>query len=443
MAALPDTVDALGTLAEPAAATLLAQLAEHELLSVPYLPVPVGSLIGAGLGGLIEPLVDRGEALLADRLGAAPERRAWTGNGALGPEGARLLAGLGFGSVVVEAAPPDPGEDDDPDALVGAGPRPVEDGGALAGLVVDPTLSDELAEGDDHADAAHVALARILLSPITPAPDDDEARPVVLVRPGGLAADSVLAGLLALLDDPAAPVRVGGLDLVGSVVEEGPEPVERAAATEPDLGGIPGRVLASAGQLDSYQALIGAQSSRADDLRLQVATALATTTPAARRDAAHGHGGGGARHRLRQRAAQRRAQPQPDVAPGHAAGDGREREPVPGRRRHPHDQRPAPRSPTAGTSPSPSRPAMPCASTCRWRRWPRGRCPSRSRCGRRTTPSASMAASSTCVRPPSAGSGCSSRSARSSSSSSGGCAAGAARGTGASPDPGPAEGSMG
>lgn len=288
VAAVPDTIDALGTLAEPAAAELLAQLAEVDLLSVPYLPVPVGSLVEEDLGGLVAPLVDRGDALLADRLGAEPARGPWTGTAELGPEGARLLAGMGFDSVVVEGARGDDGED--PDALVEAGPRPVEGAGALAGMVVDLALSEALADGiGDDPDAAHVALARLLLSPVTPAPDedeDDEGRPVVLVRPGQLHADSVLAGLLALLDDPAAPVRTGGLGLVGTLVAEGSAPVERTGATGPDLGDIADRVLAITGQLDSYQELIGPQSSRADDMRLQAATALATTTPAPRRDAA-------------------------------------------------------------------------------------------------------------------------------------------------------------
>lgn len=175
VAALPDTVDALGTLAEPAAAELLAQLAELDLLSVPYLPVPVGSLVDEGLGGVVGPLVDRGDALLADRLGAEPARGPWTGTAELGPEGARLLAGLGFDSVVVDGTAGGDDGDEDPDALVEAGPRPVEGAGALAGMVVDPTLSEALAEGvGDDPDAAHVALARLLLSAVTPAPDEDD-----------------------------------------------------------------------------------------------------------------------------------------------------------------------------------------------------------------------------------------------------------------------------
>lgn len=292
VAVLPDTVDALGTLPDTPAATLLEQLAGRELLSVPYLPVPVAALVEEGLGDLVRPLVERGESLLADRLGATTLRRAWTGTGELGTEGARVLADVGFESVVVEAEANDEAVDDDdaePAPLVDSGPRPVQGAGGLAGLVVDPVLSDELAApaGDD-ADAAHVALARLLLRPVEGDPDeaDEDEATTVLVRPGELAADALLAELLDLLDDPTSPVDVGGIDLVDPVVDEGVEAVDRAAVRDVALGDIGRRVLATAGQLASYEALIGARSSRADDLNLQVATAIATTTPTARRDAA-------------------------------------------------------------------------------------------------------------------------------------------------------------
>jgi hypothetical protein len=292
VAVLPDTIDALGTLSDPAATALVERLTGRELLSVPYLPVPVATLVDEGLRDLVAPLVERGDALLADRLAATTERRAWTGTGELGTEGARLLIELGFDSVVVEAAPvveDDDGDDDgDLAPLVDSGPRPVDDAGALAGLLVDPALSDELAtSAGDQADAAHIALARLLLRPVEDDPDeDDDESTTVLVRPHDLAVDSVLVGLLAVLDDPASPVRVGGLDLVDTLVDEDVEPVERVDPSEPDLGDVAPRVLVTVGQLDSFQSLIGPQSSRADDLRLQIATALATTTPSARRGAA-------------------------------------------------------------------------------------------------------------------------------------------------------------
>ena len=57
IAALPDTVDALGTLPDPAAATLLDRLRGRDLLAMPYLPLPVAALVQGQLGGLIAPFV--------------------------------------------------------------------------------------------------------------------------------------------------------------------------------------------------------------------------------------------------------------------------------------------------------------------------------------------------------------------------------------------------
>jgi Family of unknown function (DUF6049) len=291
VAAVPDTVDALGTLPDPSAATLVDRLAEHDLLSLPYLPLPVSALVDQGLGELVAPLAERGDALLADRLAVDPVRGAWVGTPPERTEGARLLADLGFDAVVVEGTPADDAaerrEADEVAPLVDAGPRPVEGAGDLPGLVVDPVLSEELAAGGgDVVDAAHQALARFLLRPVEDGGDDGSVAQTVLVRPHDLAPEPALAGLLDLLDHPEAPVRVGGLDLLGPAVDDDAAPVERVDTSVPDLSEIAPRVLATAGQLDSYQGLIGPASSRADDLRLQVATAVATTTPPARRDAA-------------------------------------------------------------------------------------------------------------------------------------------------------------
>lgn len=289
VAALPDTVDALATLPDPSAEQLLDRLAEQELLALPYVPLPLASLIREGVGGVIAPLVDRGGALLADRLDAAPERSLWTDPSAVGADGARLLADLGFDAVLVDGVAPaeeDEDRDEDEDVpLLDAGPRPVTSAPGLRGVVVDPVLSAELADAaGDRVDAGHVALARILLSPVEERPDEAEAN--VLVRPGDLDTDPVLGRLLALLDDPTAPVRVGGLDLVPRVVDADAEPVEEPEVDAPDIADAAQRVLAAAVPLDSLEGMIGTSSSRADDLRLQIATALATTTSAPRRDAA-------------------------------------------------------------------------------------------------------------------------------------------------------------
>jgi len=289
VAAVPDTLDALAGADDPAAAALLDALDDDDVLAAPYLPLPVGALVEDGLEGLIAPLVARGTAVLADRTGGdAPRPDVWTGELAIGAAGARILTDLGFDSLVVPAPVEEVDEGDEPAPLVDAGPQPVRGAAPLRGLVVDPVLSAELASPlPDRPDAAHLALARHLLRPAaeaTDGDDEDDDRRAVLVRPGPLPDGSTLAGLLDLLDDPEAPVRAGGLDLVGA--DLGDEPVDWDPEPGPTLDEVAARVLALAGRLESYAAMLADRSPAADDLRLQVATAVAAGTPAPARAAA-------------------------------------------------------------------------------------------------------------------------------------------------------------
>lgn len=297
VAAVPDTVDALAASDEPAAAAVLDALRGREALAMPYLPMPVRSLVDVGLGQLVPPYTERGATVLTDLVDARLRTDTWESAAAVGDGGGRLLDGLGYRQVLVPA--PEPGADDgddEPAPLADSGPRPVEGTGPLRGVVVDPRLSAELASplGGD-ADAAHVALARLLLRPVEgdPSaddadeddPDDPDASTTVVVRPGPLPADSTAAGLLALLDDPAAPVQVGGLDLVDDDADPASEPVEWDG-DHPDLTDLAPRVRAATTQIDTFANMLGGRSARADELRLQVATGVAATASAATRDAA-------------------------------------------------------------------------------------------------------------------------------------------------------------
>lgn len=298
VAAVPDTVEALAAVPDPAAVAVVEALAGADLLAAPYLPLPVAELVDQGLDGLVPPLAARGADVLFDRLGAEPRPGVWSGTHPTGERGGRLLADLGYERVVVPAPLDDDLDEDELAPLADSGPVPVDGAGPLLGLLADPTLSSELASPlPQRPDAAHVVLARYLLRPAEDDPadttddrDDDgpQDTATVLVRPGPLAPDSELAGLLALLDDPQAPVRVGGLDLVDDEADEldgdeAPDPVEWESEPTPSLDEVARAVLAHAGRLDSFAAMVADRTPVADDLRLQVATAIATgTEPAAR-----------------------------------------------------------------------------------------------------------------------------------------------------------------
>lgn len=294
VAAVPDTVEALASDPDPDAAAVVEQLVGRDVVAAPYVRLPVDALFDEGLEGLVPSLVERGTAVLADRLQVEPRVGVWDGIHEVGQDGARLLRELGYAAVVTTG--PEPDDEDDPE-LTDSGPRPIAGTDELVALVSDPLLSSEVAAPlDDEPDAAHVALARYLLRPVAADPGDEEGAgaTTVLVRPGPLADRSVLAGLLGLLDEPDAPVRVGGLDLVDDAVDEPEdegdeplvEPVEWSPEPGPDLGAVGPRILRLAGRLESFDAMLADRSPRADDLRLQVATAVAADADADARVAA-------------------------------------------------------------------------------------------------------------------------------------------------------------
>lgn len=299
VAAVPDTVDALAASPEPGAAAVLDALRGREALAMPYLPMPVESLVDAGLGQLVPPYTERGATVLTDLVDARLRTDTWEATAAVGDRGGRLLHDLGFRRALVPAPEPEPDDEDgdEPPPLADSGPRVVEGTGPLHGVVVDTRLSAELAAplpGD--ADAAHLALARLLLRPVEGDPsaddadeddvDDPDASTTVVVRAGPLPEDSTLAGLLDLLDDAEAPVQVGGLDLVDGAVEAEADPIAWDDAERPDLGELAPRVRAATTQIDTFATMIGDRSARADELRLQIATGVAATASPSTRDAA-------------------------------------------------------------------------------------------------------------------------------------------------------------
>lgn len=287
VAAVPDTLDALATIPDDEGATVLGQLTGRDVLAAPYVRLPIAALLRHDLDGLVAPLLERGSALLADRLQTQPRRGVWDGELPPGTGGARLLAELGYERVLVPATATEEADEDELAPLLAPGPRTVDGIGPLEALVADADLATELSRSlPDRADAAHVALARHLLRPT-----EGDGAPVVLVRPGALAPRSTLAGLADLLDDPAAPVRLGGLGLLDRPDDEERDGIDDAVAAwpegaEPDLAAVAPRVQGVVSRLESYAALLGAGSPRTDDVRLQVATAVAAGTPSARRSEA-------------------------------------------------------------------------------------------------------------------------------------------------------------
>ncbi len=308
--AVPDTLDALAGAEDPEARATLDALAGVDAVALPYLPMALRSLQRSELIGLLPPYLERGTAVVADRLDTEPSTTTWDAVAELGRASERVLAELGVGSVVVPAPPAPPGDalldaggrraGPPPlvtEPLVDAGPRPLTDLADLDGLVVDTALSRALGAAlDDAPDAAHVALAELLVATA------DQGVDAVLVRPPAPPAeDSVLVALLDLLEPEAPlptdpPIRVGGLGLLtdptagtrdgAADADDEPEPLTPDLPPGPDLGAVAGRVQALVPGVDTFAAVLAGRSARADELRLQLAVAVGATTDDAGRDAA-------------------------------------------------------------------------------------------------------------------------------------------------------------
>ena len=296
VAASPDTIEAITASADPRATAVLEALARstdgRTVVGSPYVPLDAGALASAGLGSFVEPILDAGRSVLADRVAADLDTTTWIAPEGIAPEGAELLGRFGLRHAVVPA-PPATG-DASPAVertLVDAGPVDIPGTEALDAVLVDTRTTEALtARAAGRADAGHVALAELLLR-------DGGSGSTVAVFVGEVADDSVLAELLPLLAEDEAPVRAVPLDpdaLAASAEEddedddgrpdiaEDPVPVPAAEDAEA-LTELAPAVRAVSVAVETFAGLVGAESARAGDLRLQLATSLAAGIDADRR----------------------------------------------------------------------------------------------------------------------------------------------------------------
>ena len=279
----PDTVDALTSSADPRAARVLDALATTEgdrtVIGAPYVPLDVSALTEAGLDEFVDPVLETGRAVLADRIGRELDTTTWEVAGGIDASGAALLARLGFRHLLVDAA--DEAVEASPAterALIDAGPVTVPSIRPLEAVLVDTATSAALtARAVDRVDAGHIALAELIVR-------DAGNGSTVVVRADDAPEGSVLAALVPLVSDPTSPVTAGPLDpttlVSGGDEPESPETVVPAleggdADLSSGLTAIAGDVHQLAAAVDTFATLVGSESARADGLRLQLATSIA------------------------------------------------------------------------------------------------------------------------------------------------------------------------
>lgn len=282
LAARPDTVDALAATTDGEAE--LNRMRGADLLALPYLPLPVDRLADTDLAGQVDALTALGVGTLEQRLGTSPRPGIWDPGTTIDASGAALLAASGHRTVLVDSDQLDhdgdgQADEDRGDDRIKAGPIVLDGLEPLTGIVVDAGLSRRLgALAPSEGDAAHWLLAELLVTGLA---EDD----VLVARPTRVTARSELAGLLDLVDDPASPLRVGGLDLLAGR-EAGDDHAAWIAPAGPDLGAHLGRIRNVVDRVGAFTALTGGNPAQARLLGARIATALSTATaPSARPDA--------------------------------------------------------------------------------------------------------------------------------------------------------------
>ena len=112
LAVTPETLDAIGSSADPTHTELLDLLrvaaASRSVLALPYVDVSPDVLAEAGLDAELGRQLERGQLVLADALGVAPSTSTWLAGPGLGERGLELLRRRGVKHLVVDAAQLEP-----------------------------------------------------------------------------------------------------------------------------------------------------------------------------------------------------------------------------------------------------------------------------------------------------------------------------------------------
>lgn len=197
----PETIAALATLDDGTTTDALSTLlAEHQVLSTPFVDVDVNAIVGAGRTDDLARQRVVGDGTLHDVLGVDADTRSWSLLGAVTPAALAALAGLGVQRVVLDDAALVPLPSSATGGLTLARPFSVPVGGSdqLEAVAVDPALVSHLEERGDVL-AAHHLLADLAVlhfdSPGTP-------RGVVIRPPDGWhPSDELLSTVFGALAD--------------------------------------------------------------------------------------------------------------------------------------------------------------------------------------------------------------------------------------------------
>lgn len=283
----PDTLDVLTASPDPRAAAVLDAVtgigAGSTVLGLPTVPLSASAVADAGLDGFLVDLLDSGRNALRDRIDADLDTELWDPVDGIDRSGAALLARAGLTHVLLGAAGTDTDSPATERRLLDAGPVRLDATEPLEVLRSDTETEHALsARSSARVDAGHIALADLIVR-------DDGERSRVVLRIDDVADDALLLPTLQLLATPGSPVQVRPVSTGplpdGDDEDDGTtsDPDDEDATDEvdlpevsTDLSPIATQVRRTSDSVGSFADLVGTESARADELRLQIATSLAS-----------------------------------------------------------------------------------------------------------------------------------------------------------------------
>ncbi|MFO7278843.1 MAG: DUF6049 family protein [Thermoanaerobacterales bacterium] len=262
LAPRPETIEALAQDEEAGRATveqLASATAGRPVFARPFVGVDLATLQRAGLLSEAAAQADGGANVVRSRLAREPLGGMWLAGETLGELGASTAVELGLRRAVVPATAVDDGDGDD-DATVPLTPVALGDSG-LVGVVVDPELSDALADADGAVDV-HRFLAELAITWLE-APSIPRVVTVLLPGDEPIAPDVVAAALRDLQTGHA--LRPMAIDEVFDEVgppEEGPDRLGLAPhAVDDDLVPLAPRVRRARSRVAGVEAALGSPGS--------------------------------------------------------------------------------------------------------------------------------------------------------------------------------------
>lgn len=282
LAVTPETLDAVGSSADPTHTELLDLLrvaaASRTVLARPYVDVSPDVLAAAGLEVELDRQLERGQLVLADALGVAPSASTWVAGPDLGERGLGLLESRGVEHLVVDAAQLEPLRSGvlslslAQPFLITAEPDP-----ELDAMALDPAVLERL----DTSGSIGLEVSQLLAELAMLWFEQPGIARGVIVPVDHSVRGEVLAGLLAGLEGGGIFEAVDVDTLFESATplrQPGGGRVDRALI--PDEDGRISRTLAAdlretRERLVSFVALVGKDSPRAEPVASQLLVAVA------------------------------------------------------------------------------------------------------------------------------------------------------------------------